>query len=541
MTNVPSVSFTANGFIAPSESAVLAGVEADINAAFGGGLNPAPSTPQGQIAASDTAIIGSSNDLLLALFNGVDPAYASGRMQDAIGRIYFMTRNPAQPTVLQVLCSGLAGVVIPVGALVQDTSGYTYFCTQAGTIPSGGTITLPFANTLTGALAIPATNSLSIYQAVAGWDSVSCSSGALGNAVETRAAFEARREASVALNSQGFLPSILGAVLNVPNVLDAYVTENNTSVSVGANGASVTASISGTVLTVTAAPAGSIAIGEYINGAGVTFGTTITAFGTGSGGVGTYQVSSAQTVPLSTLTVGGVPIVANSIYVCVSGGTASAIAQAIWSKKPPGCNYTGNTTVTVYDTSAQYPSPGIPYQVSYQTAAALPFVVAVTIKNSVAVPSNASALIQAAIISAFAGADGGSRAKIGSTVYASRYYAGVAALGAWANIVSIQIGSTASPSAVVTGAIAANTLTVSGVTSGTLAVGQTIFGSGVIDGTTITALGTGTGWAGTYTVSNSQTVASETITAVTAHLNAVATNINQAPSVTAADIVVTLV
>ena len=121
MTNVPSISFTANGFVAPSESAILAGVEADINAAFGGSLNPAPSTPQGQIAASDTAIIGSSNDLLLALFNGVDPAYASGRMQDAIGRIYFMTRNPAQPTTLQVLCSGLAGVVIPVGALVQDT------------------------------------------------------------------------------------------------------------------------------------------------------------------------------------------------------------------------------------------------------------------------------------------------------------------------------------------------------------------------------------------------------------------------------------
>ena len=156
-------------------------------------------------------------------------------------------------------------------------------------------------------------------------------------------------------------------------------------------------------------------------------------------------------------------------------------------------------------------------------------------------PSNASSLIKAAIISAFAGADGGSRAKIGSTVYASRYYAGVAALGAWANIVSIQIGSTNSPSAIGTGAIAANTLTVSAVTSGTLAVGQTIFGAGAIDGTTITALGTGTGGVGTYTVSNSQTVASETITAVTANLNSVGTNINQAPSVTAADIVVTLV
>jgi hypothetical protein len=66
---------------------------------------------------------------------------------------------------------------------------------------------------------------------------------------------------------------------------------------------------------------------------------------------------------------------------------------------------------------------------------------------------------------------------------------------------------------VVTGSIAGQTLTVSAVTSGTLAVGQTISGTGVTAGTTITALGTGTGGTGTYTVSISQTVSSTTITA----------------------------
>lgn len=67
--------------------------------------------------------------------------------------------------------------------------------------------------------------------------------------------------------------------------------------------------------------------------------------------------------------------------------------------------------------------------------------------------------------------------------------------------------------AVVTGSISTNTLTVSAVTSGTLAVGQTITGAGVSAGTTITALGTGIGGTGTYTVSASQTVASTAITA----------------------------
>lgn len=66
--------------------------------------------------------------------------------------------------------------------------------------------------------------------------------------------------------------------------------------------------------------------------------------------------------------------------------------------------------------------------------------------------------------------------------------------------------------AVVTATISATTMTVSAVTSGTLSIGQTISGTGVTGGTTITALGTGTGGTGTYTVSASQTVSSTTIT-----------------------------
>lgn len=67
--------------------------------------------------------------------------------------------------------------------------------------------------------------------------------------------------------------------------------------------------------------------------------------------------------------------------------------------------------------------------------------------------------------------------------------------------------------AVVTGSIAATTLTVSAVQSGTLGVGDLLTGSGVTAGTYISALGSGTGGTGTYTVSASQTVASTTITA----------------------------
>ena len=68
--------------------------------------------------------------------------------------------------------------------------------------------------------------------------------------------------------------------------------------------------------------------------------------------------------------------------------------------------------------------------------------------------------------------------------------------------------------ALVTGSIATTVLTVTAVLSGDqLIVGQYIDGTGVTDGTYITAFGTGTGGIGTYTVSVSQTASSTTITA----------------------------
>ncbi len=58
-------------------------------------------------------------------------------------------------------------------------------------------------------------------------------------------------------------------------------------------------------------------------------------------------------------------------------------------------------------------------------------------------------------------------------------------------------------------------LTVTGTPTGTLAVGQTLSGSGVTAGSYITALGTGTGGSGTYYVSPSQTVGAITVTFAT--------------------------
>jgi uncharacterized phage protein gp47/JayE len=331
----------ATGFLAPTESAVYTGTLADINAAFGGNLTLQPETPQGQIATSEAAIISDFYNQFVFYTTQTDPAFASGRMQDAIGRVVpggGFARIAATSTLVTATCTGAAGVVIPAGSIAVDTSGNQYASLALATIGAGGTVSVNFAAVQTGPIACPATTLTQIYTTIPGWDTISNpNAGALGNNVETRAAFEARRSASVAANSVGSIGAILGAVLSVPGVTDAYVIDN---------------------------PLGTTAI------------------------------------------IGGVTLAAHSLYVAAVGGTSAAVAQAIWSKKAPGCNYNGNTTVTVTDPNPIYGGSPPSYSVTYEIPPALQIIFGVSITNSAAVPSNALALIQGAIGAAFTGANG---------------------------------------------------------------------------------------------------------------------------------------
>jgi len=66
-------------------------------------------------------------------------------------------------------------------------------------------------------------------------------------------------------------------------------------------GAVITASMSGTTMTVTAVASGTLFVGQTIQGAGITVQTIITALGTGSGGVGTYTINNSQTITSITM------------------------------------------------------------------------------------------------------------------------------------------------------------------------------------------------------------------------------------------------
>ena len=376
-TNVPAITWVNGSPVLPAELDILSGVQEDINTAFGGGVNPSLQTPQGQLAQSETALIGQKNNEIAYIANQVNPAFASGIWQDAIGYIYFITRIPGAGTVVQATCTGAVGTVIPAGAIAQDTSGYLYSSLAAATIPASGFVTIEFQNETQGPIACNIGALSNIYTAIAGWDTITnTTAGALGNYVESRAAFEARRSASVAGNAVNSLQSIYGAVASLANVIGVLVVDN---------------------------PSNST----------VNYGST------------------------------SYPLAPHSVCVSVAGGTSSDIAQAIWNKKPPGCNYNGNTSVTVYDNN--YSTP-VPYTVTYLTPTSVPVYFNVNIKNSSLLPANITTLVQNAVIQTFNGLDGsGPAVSIGSTSYSGRYYANINAISPSVNVIEVYLGASASP------------------------------------------------------------------------------------------------
>ena len=89
-------------------------------------------------------------------------------------------------------------------------------------------------------------------------------------------------------------------------VLGAYTSASYTG------GISNGSGVAGTILNVSAISSGVIFIGQKISGSGITAGTFVTGFGTGSGGVGTYTVNTSQLVGSGTSLTGAASAVATT-------------------------------------------------------------------------------------------------------------------------------------------------------------------------------------------------------------------------------------
>jgi hypothetical protein len=318
----------------------------------------------------------------------------------------------------------------------------------------------------------------------------------------------------------------------------------------GTSTSTITGSISGTVLTVTAVAAGYLTVGSVLSGTNVTAGTTITSFGTGTGGTGTYNLSTSSSASSTTIyavgAFGRIPPNGAKIRVpnihqstaCSNGlgtgsisGTVMNITTSSTGTIVPGVLVTGTGVTAGTTVSSLVPSGTFVGTISGTT-----LTVTATVSNTVAIGQvlSGTGVTSGTTITSFGTGTGGtgtynlSASSTVSTPTQITATGGVGGTGTYIVSTSQTVGAGTSftfsgpTTAVVTGSVSGNTLTVTAVTSGVLTIGTVITGTSISNNTVITAFGTGTGGTGTYTLSASMTAASTTITGSNGYsLNAV--------------------
>ena len=109
----------------------------------------------------------------------------------------------------------------------------------------------------------------------------------------------------VTLNTSNVVVTAISEIISANLLLIAAGVPSETTITeVQPCSSNFDATISTTTLTVSVLNTGTIKVGQVISGTGVTAGTTITAYGSGTGGVGTYTIDISQTVG-STTTMNG--------------------------------------------------------------------------------------------------------------------------------------------------------------------------------------------------------------------------------------------
>ena len=240
--------------------------------------------------------------------------------------------------------------------------------------------------------------------------------------------------------------------------------------------------ISGTTLTVGGTVTGTFAIGQVLGGTGVTSGTTLTGYLTGSGNVGTYTVTPSQG-----------PTAASAANLIT--GTNLVITGPVSGAFAPGQIVSG-PGVTVPTT--------IVSQSSGTTGGAGTYVITPTQQ-----PASATlASVSGGILTIDAAGTNTGTFAIGqqiSDTFSILSGVDIIALGTGTGGAgTYNVSGTQTLPTATTWSISGTLLTVSS-TTGTFGIGQVLSGTGITAGTTITA-----GTSSPYTINNSQTIASGT-------------------------------
>jgi hypothetical protein len=319
------------GLIVPDTSTLLTEVQGEYTGAFGAGMNTDSSTPQGILIAGETEARAEVVQNNATVANQINPNVAGGVFLDAIAALTGLQRTPDTFTLVEdVLLTGAQNSIVPAGAQAATTAGDLF------TLNEQVELTVFNGTTWTGTGDFTAVEPGPIPCGAAGAGLTSVETDVLGWETVSNA-------------NAGTLGTL--QQLDVP----FRQLRRNTLALQGV--ALIEAILSG-----------------ISNISGVI----------GRQGLENYTNADA--------TIEGIFLLANSIWVCVDGGTAQDIATVLLQKKSMGANWNGAQSLAVIE-----PASGQAYTVLWDVPTLVPLLAQVTVKQGTYV-GNPALDVNAAVV-----------------------------------------------------------------------------------------------------------------------------------------------
>lgn len=337
------------GVIVPDTSTLLLQVISEFQGAYGTGLSMDASTPQGVLGTAETIARANLVQNNAKLANQINPNQSGGIFLDAICAMTGLTREPDTYTVVEgVILAGVQGSPIAAGTTFRTAALDQFALNSAVELdPITGTA----VGTMTALVAGP----------------VPCGTGAGGIV--------------------GIVSDVLG--------LETVSTPQGAVITLGT--AQQPDELLRALRRKTLALQ-SVALNESI----------VSHVNVLPGVVGCQFLENYES---TAQTISGIPLKANSIWLCIDGGNANDIGQALLANKSGGCNWNGAQSVTVTETAS-----GQAYTVNYDVPTLEPIVVQVTCKAGSYVGDPQTDVPQAVLDFAAGNVDGYESLSVGQSV-----------------------------------------------------------------------------------------------------------------------------
>lgn len=359
------ISVTPAGISVPEASEIKSAFQGVFTTAIGSDLSTDDATPQGGIVDGLTEQKQLDNAQLLYFFNQLNPKTANGDYQDAIGSIYGMQRKPATMSVVNCVCTGLQGTVLNG---VDDGDPAMVQSTNGDLFQClvGGTI--------------PASGTITLQF----------------GSVET-----------------GAIPVGANTLTKIYNVVSGWDTVNNPSSGTVGRELESRADFEERrtkMLALNATGSLGSVLSHIYNCSGVT------------------DAFAYENKGDSNLTYRGITLNPHSVFICENGATSTTeLAEAIYNSLSAGCD-TNNDSNNPLTCTYTEPVTGEQYTYKYYISTNTPIYIQINIAEAI------STALQDKIKNALLGEFNGEsiienkKITIGTTIYASRFYAVINAL-----------------------------------------------------------------------------------------------------------------